>query len=371
MTKLPDDLALEIAANMKPEHKATETAATETTNTETAATTQAATEGGEKAKEPTETTATADTAAKTTEEKTTTEDAAEPKETDEVDEVADEYLKTLFPDEVGKTEPAATTTTTTEAAKTEAPKADLEKQELLEKALQDPTVQWILEVKSKGLDPLAELEKIKANDPSKYKSIDLYKMQIEEMRVSEGWTDEQVEEYVEDFQSKNPIEQSNLIAAYRDKLNNEYKLTRESLKPTFNAEDAQKQYQQQQEAITNKALEDLSSWKTEAKGKDFYGLEWTQERIDRVEGYMKTTPDAVFVTNPDGTIDVPKSVRINAMELYLRDILKTAITKTKNGTLKEELTKRHNTSPDTVGRHAATSTKDSMELWLDAKNPKS
>ncbi len=223
-----------------------------------------------------------------------------------------------------------------------------------------------MEQHNKGLDPIEQLAKINNNDPSKYKAIDLYKMQIEEMRVSEGWTDEQIGEYVEDFQSKNPIEQTNLVAAYRDKLNNEYKSTRESLRPTINAEEAQRQYQEQQEAIQNKANEELSSWKNEAKGKNFYGLEWTDERINRVESVLRS-PDAIVVTKPDGTIDIPASVRINATELYLRDILKTAITQTKNGTKREVLKDIHNTSPDTLGRQPSTQQKPPMEVWLDSK----
>ena len=196
----------------------------------------------------------------------------------EIDD-ADSYIDSLF------TNTSETPTEKNEESPVEEKKEVVvdERQKALEDALKDPATQWLLEMRAQGKDPFEEIAKINTSDPNKYSAVDIYKMKLEELKATGNYTEEQIEDYLERFQDKDPLEQESTVSVYRDKMVKDWNAARESLKPTIDPVEAQKKQEEYWNQVNAKANEDFTSFEKTAKGTNFYGLEWTEDRISAVK----------------------------------------------------------------------------------------
>lgn len=281
----------------------------------------------------------------------------------EIDD-ADSYIDSLF------TNTSETPTEKKEEAPVEEKKEVVvdERQKALEEALKDPATQWLLDMRAQGKDPFEEIAKINTSDPNKYSAVDIYKMKLEELKATGNYTEDQIEDYLERFQDKDPLEQESTVSVYRDKMVKDWNAARESLKPTIDPVEAQKKQEEYWNQINAKANEDFTSFEKTAKGTNFYGLEWTEDRLNAVKKTVfDGDPNSIIVTAQDGSVDMKRTIEVNATQMFLKDIIKSVVTKTKNGVKKEVIQERHNTSPDSTTRQPANAELSPMEAYLEAE----
>lgn len=363
MIQLPEELVNEIKPkeeNVQQEQETqVETQATTEANADTQESTQAQTETNETSQE-TQQTAQA-----------TTEDTGE-SDDDNSEGIADEYISSIGI----STTPAQPTTeqnesdnTTTKNESSQTTEANPQL-EAVQEILKDPAFRWIQEIRGQGKDPIEELRNINGADPSKLTSKEVYEKQLRELAAKNGYEEDRIQDYLERFEDQDPVMQENTVAAYRAKMEEQYKQVRESLKPTVNLEEVAKKQQEQQMAVYNKAIQDIDSFASANEGKNFYGLEWTKERLGAVRKHLTESPEAIVINRADGSVDVEASIEINAMKMYIGDIVKKAITSTKNATTKKVLNERHNTSSDQTNRTPQNNQIHPLDQYLESESKK-
>jgi hypothetical protein len=364
--KLPEELLSEIVANSPTQETAAAAVETQeqkadiTVSAETAATEETKIDETETAKE----TVIVDEASKE-------EGKEQEVATNDEDKEFDDYLDTIIPNSAKVSGEDKAEVKSEEGKEVKTDSVNTERYKALEEMLENPTAKWMLEQLSQGKDLIEEVSRVATTNPDTLSPVELYKAQIEELKSKRNLTDEQVEDYIERFEDKDPIEQEQLVSSYRDKLVNDWKKTRESLAPSIDPVAAQKQQEEYWENVNKKANDEFVAFKSSAKEKGFYGLEWTDERLSTVEKKLfNGDPEAIVVYRQDGTVDIPASVEHTSLKLYIRDIIKSAVTKTKNSTKNETLRERHNTQADTNSRQPSTKTLDPVEAYLEALNAK-
>lgn len=223
------------------------------------------------------------------------------------------------------------------------------KLKFLEELESDPIAKLVIEARLKGEDVYETLEKTKPINVDKLTIEDLkkeYFKEAEKTLKGIGLTEEEVEEELEKerykFDDMTRLEQAQKLGDIKQKViaENNKRLEQASNNPFQQA--AAKLSEMRKQNIEN-AQAEWGQMKKDLVGKSMYGLELTQERIDKVEKFIQH-PNYPPVLNSDGSINMQKTFLLYGPYALRNDVSK-AITAKARGEGRDEVY-REVTRPD-------------------------
>ena len=223
------------------------------------------------------------------------------------------------------------------------------KLKFLEELESDPIAKLVIEARLKGEDVYETLEKTKPINVEKLTIDDLkkeYFKEAEKTLKGIGLSEEEVQEELEKerykFDDMTRLEQAQKLGDIKQKViaENQKRLEQANNNPFQQA--AAKLNEIRKQNIEN-AQAEWGQMKKDLVGKSMYGLELTQERIDKVEKFIQH-PNYPPVLNSDGSINMQKTFLLYGPYALRNDVSK-AITAKARGEGRDEVY-REVTRPD-------------------------
>lgn len=223
------------------------------------------------------------------------------------------------------------------------------KLKFLEELESDPIAKLVIEARLKGEDVYETLEKTKPINVEKLTIDDLkkeYFKEAEKTLKGIGLSEEEVQEELEKekykFDDMTRLEQAQKLGDIKQKViaENQKRLEQANNNPFQQA--AAKLNEIRKQNIEN-AQAEWGQMKKDLVGKSMYGLELTQERIDKVEKFIQH-PNYPPVLNSDGSINMQKTFLLYGPYALRNDVSK-AITAKAKGEGRDEVY-REVTRPD-------------------------
>lgn len=214
----------------------------------------------------------------------------------------------------------------------------------------------------KILQSYLEQGKTLADLVSDYQITDVSKMtdqQVLQMGFAQidGLTPEEIETAFEEYNSKGPLDQKRLLKEYRAAFERN---NTEKLKQLTAGDPERERYNQ---AINDRYLHDLERVQTEFVGKNKYGVEVTAEMAATVRDIVE---NKFTITKADGTIDVDYLSDLIFTHQYVKDIVRTNVTKARNEGRREILNDVSNPSTEEPAGNRGVSGPPDVEAGLDA-----
>lgn len=223
------------------------------------------------------------------------------------------------------------------------------KLKFLEELESDPIAKLVIEARLKGEDVYETLEKTKPINVDKLTIEDLkkeYFKEAEKTLKGIGLSEEEVQEELEKekykFDDMTRLEQAQKLGDVKQRViaENQKRLEQANNNPFQQA--AAKLSEIRKQNIEN-AQAEWGQMKKDLVGKSMYGLELTQERIDKVEKFIQH-PNYPPVLNSDGSINMQKTFLLYGPYALRNDVSK-AITAKAKGEGRDEVY-REVTRPD-------------------------
>lgn len=223
------------------------------------------------------------------------------------------------------------------------------KLKFLEELESDPIAKLVIEARLKGEDVYETLEKTKPINVDKLTIEDLkkeYFKEAEKTLKGIGLSEEEVQEELEKekykFDDMTRLEQAQKLGDVKQRViaENQKRLEQANNNPFQQA--AAKLSEMRKQNIEN-AQAEWGQMKKDLVGKSMYGLELTQERIDKVEKFIQH-PNYPPVLNSDGSINMQKTFLLYGPYALRNDVSK-AITAKAKGEGRDEVY-REVTRPD-------------------------
>ena len=201
------------------------------------------------------------------------------------------------------------------------------------KLLEDEEVKMFLEMKKNGKGILDIVSEYTVKDVSKMSNREVVELGLQEL---EGFSETDLAERMDNFDSLNFFEQDKIVKEYRGKYEALAQQKRKAL--TAGAEgNMQKQVQIQQTF-----LQEVEQGTTQLVGKEVKGLKVTAEMAADLKNYAV---NEFGLLRPDGTMDTDRLLNLALWEKYGAQLVKANVTKAKNAGREEILTTVHNPSP--------------------------
>jgi ElaB/YqjD/DUF883 family membrane-anchored ribosome-binding protein len=195
-----------------------------------------------------------------------------------------------------------------------------------EAILKDPEVEALLAAKKAGKNLLSFAEELKGSDTAKLTPEQLFEIKLQRA----GATTEEISEELSEFTSLSSAKKKLETQDIKAKLENE---RQENLKRITNVNS---EYAQKQQQVINKATAEAEDFVKDLNDKDFFGVRITPEIASTLKD---TVMNGFTIRNPDGTVDVPRSMKLALWDRYEKLVIKAnmanAKTEGKEEVLKE------------------------------------
>lgn len=221
----------------------------------------------------------------------------------------------------------------------------------------DPEIQYLLELKKAGKNPLEELAQAYVNDPAKLSPEQLYEYEIDAL-IKDGLPEAEAEELREAFKDKPTYEKLTLTRGIKSELVRERTALLERWKPDTSAMEAQAKRQERFTQEWNQIYQTLPE-------QTYMGMELTQERVAAVKEFIDTNKTVAFYKE-DGSFDVQEAVEYALWKKYKKDIVGIVAKRAMEQAKKDVLSKRHRTSLDSNPGTTQVSQNDPKEAALKA-----